>query len=135
MRPSAAVSILDDDDHVSGDKVRFSSDATPLDHQVVAGVAMQLFGLGIPCIYYGTEQAFAGPEKPRRRYLPDYNGGKDKYLREAMFGPDHPRASGRAGIGNPLPTSISVCRALVRSARAASIVSMTIRQRMSESRS
>ena len=47
------VSILDDHDHVSGDKVRFSSDAAS-DHQVVAGVALQLFGLGIPCIYYGT---------------------------------------------------------------------------------
>jgi hypothetical protein len=31
------VCILDDQDHVSGDKVRFSSDAAS-DHQVVAGV-------------------------------------------------------------------------------------------------
>ena len=50
---------------------------------------MQLFGLGLPCIYYGTEQAFAGPEKGERdKYLPDYNVGNpppDKYLREAMF--------------------------------------------------
>jgi hypothetical protein len=69
------VSILDDHDHVSGEKVRFSSDAAS-DHQVVAGVAMQLFSLGIPCVYYGTEQAFAGPEKSERdRFLPDYNVG------------------------------------------------------------
>lgn len=98
------VSILDDHDHVSGDKVRFSSDASPADHQVVAGVAMQIFGLGIPCIYYGTEQAFAGPEKSeRQKYLPDYNVGNpppDKYLREAMFGPDHPRKAGKQGIGS-----------------------------------
>src|SRR6266498_1219299 len=47
------VSILDDHDHVSGDKVRFSSDAAS-DHQVVAGVALQLLSLGIPCVYYGT---------------------------------------------------------------------------------
>lgn len=97
------VSILDDHDHVSGDKVRFSSDAAS-DHQVVAGVAIQLFSLGIPCIYYGTEQAFAGPEKSERDlYLPDYNVGDpppDKYLREAMFGPAHPRKAGAAGIGN-----------------------------------
>lgn len=96
------VSILDDHDHVSGEKVRFSSDAAS-DHQVVAGVAIQLFSLGIPCVYYGTEQAFAGPEKSERdRYLPDYNAGNsppDKYLREAMFGPRHPRKSGIAGIG------------------------------------
>jgi glycosidase len=92
------VAILDDHDHVFGDKVRFSSDASST-HQVVAGVAMQLFCLGIPCIYYGTEQAFAGPEKSERdQYLPDYNHGADKYLREIMFAADHPRASGRAGL-------------------------------------
>ena len=97
------VSVLDDHDHVSGHKVRFSSDATS-DHQVVAGVAIQLFSLGIPCVYYGTEQALAGPEKSERdRYLPDYNVGDpppDKYLREAMFGPAHPRKAGAAGIGD-----------------------------------
>lgn len=97
------VTILDDHDHVSGEKVRFSSDASS-DHQVVAGVAMQLFGLGIPCIYYGTEQAFAGPERSEReKYLPDYGVGNpppDKYLREAMFGPDHPRLSGLAGLAS-----------------------------------
>jgi len=96
------MSILDDHDHISGDKVRFSCDADPADHQVVAGVAIQLFSLGIPCVYYGTEQAFAGPEKSEReKYLPDYNAGNpppDKYLREAMFGPEHPRLPGRAGL-------------------------------------
>ena len=92
------VSVLDDHDHVSGDKVRFSSDAAS-DHQVVAGVAIQLFALGIPCIYYGTEQSFAGPEKALRdQFLPDYHGGSDKYLREAMFGPEHPRLSGAGGL-------------------------------------
>jgi glycosidase len=95
------VTILDDHDHVSGAKVRFSSDAAS-DHQVVAGVAMQLFGLGIPCIYYGTEQAFSGPEpSEREKYLPDYGAGNpppDKYLREAMFGPEHPRLSGLSGL-------------------------------------
>lgn len=92
------VSILDDHDHVSGTKVRFSSDAAS-DHQVVAGVAMQLFGLGIPCIYYGTEQAFAGPlpASERDKYVPDY-GGSDRYLREAMFGPEHPRLGGLSGF-------------------------------------
>lgn len=47
------VSILDDHDHVYSKKIRFSSEAT-CDHQVIVGVAMQLFTLGIPCIYYGT---------------------------------------------------------------------------------
>lgn len=102
------VSILDDHDHVFGSKTRFSADASS-DHQVVAGVAVQLFSLGIPCVYYGTEQAFAGPEASERQWLPSW-GGSDRYLREAMFGPDHPRrggvdglAAGAAGFDPALP--------------------------------
>jgi glycosidase len=94
------VSILDDHDHVFGTKLRFSAeiaDDSPVkDHQVCVGVAVQLFTLGIPCIYYGTEQAFAGPAHGQLRYLTaeSWGGGDhaDRYLREAMFGPDHPRA-------------------------------------------
>lgn len=93
------VSILDDHDHVFGQKVRFSSEALS-DHQVAAGVALQLFTLGIPCIYYGTEQSFAGPEPSERPFLPDWKGS-DRYLREAMFGPAHPRQSGRNGLATP----------------------------------
>lgn len=90
------VSVLDDHDHVFGEKLRFTSQA-PTDHQVAAATALQLFTLGIPCIYYGTEQALAGPEPSERQYLPDW-GSSDRYLREAMFGPDHPRRSGRDGL-------------------------------------
>jgi len=90
------VSVCDDHDHVFGLKVRFSSDASS-EHQVVAAVALQLFTLGIPCIYYGTEQAFAGPESSERKWLPWW-GEADRYLREAMFGPARPRARGRAGL-------------------------------------
>lgn len=93
------MSILDDHDHVSGSKTRFSTDAAS-PHQVVAGVAIQLFSLGIPCVYYGTEQAFAGPEKSERiQYLPDF-GSHDKFLREAMFGPLHPNKSGAPGLAD-----------------------------------
>jgi glycosidase len=91
------VSILDDHDHVFGEKTRFSADASPSDHQVVTGVAMQLFSLGIPCVYYGTEQALAGPEASERKWLPNWKS-HDEYLREAMFGPQHPRKSGREGL-------------------------------------
>ena len=93
------VSVLDDHDHVFGPKVRFSSEASS-ETQVVAGVALQLFTLGIPCIYYGTEQSFAGPEVSARGFLPGWRGGDhaDRYLREAMFGPSHPRRTGRAGF-------------------------------------
>jgi glycosidase len=93
------VSILDDHDHVFGVKIRFSSEAAS-EQQVVAGVALQLFTLGIPCIYYGTEQSFAGPEESERVFLPGWKAGDhaDRYLREAMFGPLHPRRSGLGGL-------------------------------------
>lgn len=90
------VSILDDHDHVFGDKIRFSSEAAS-EHQVAAGVAVQLFSLGIPCIYYGTEQALAGPEPRERKWIPGWKGS-DRYLREALFGPVHPRKPGREGL-------------------------------------
>ncbi|MHC4556950.1 MAG: alpha-amylase family glycosyl hydrolase [Planctomycetota bacterium] len=90
------VSILDDHDHIYGEKIRFSSEAS-CENQVVAGVALQLFTLGIPCIYYGTGQAFAGPEPFERKWLPQWKCS-DWYLREAMFGPEHPRASGTDGL-------------------------------------
>jgi glycosidase len=93
------VSVLDDHDHVVGSKLRFTSEAAAEheDHQVVAAVALQLLTLGIPCIYYGTEQALAGPETGERQWLPEW-GRSDRYLREALFGPDHPRRSGRDGL-------------------------------------
>jgi alpha amylase-like protein len=105
------VSILDDHDHVFGTKLRFSAeigDDSPVkDHQVCVGVAIQLFTLGIPCIYYGSEQAFAGPAHSQLRYLTaeGWGGGDfaDRYLREAMFGPEHPRTAHQ----HPLPEQVS----------------------------
>jgi len=90
------MSVLDDHDHVYGEKLRFAARATN-DHQATAATALQLLTLGIPCLYYGTEQGFAGPEQTEWQWLPDW-GGHDRYLREAMFGPRSPRAEGRAGI-------------------------------------
>jgi glycosidase len=72
------VSVLDDHDHVFGEKVR-------------------LLTLGIPCVYYGSEQALGGPEGEERQWLPGWKGD-DRYLREAMFGPERPRAPGRGGV-------------------------------------
>ena len=93
------VSVVDDHDHVFGEKIRFSSEAAS-DHQIVAATALQLFTLGIPCVYYGSEQALAGPEPSQRQWLPGWKGS-DRYLREAMFGPAHPRHGGRAGLATP----------------------------------
>jgi glycosidase len=90
------VSVLDDHDHVFGEKIRFSAEAAS-EAQVAAGVALQLFTLGIPCIYYGTEQAFAGPEDAERKWLPDWKKS-DRYLREAMFGPEHPHLPGTSSL-------------------------------------
>jgi glycosidase len=92
------VSILDDHDHVFGKKLRFSAeikdDAKVKDYQSAAATAFQLFTLGIPCIYYGTEQAFAGPAQSQLNFIKDEGwDGSDRYLREAMFGPENPRVA------------------------------------------
>jgi glycosidase len=96
------VSIVDDHDHVFGSKVRFSADipdGSPVkDHQIAVATAFQLFSLGIPCVYYGSEQAFAGPAHSQLPFLlgegwNDGGKGGDRFLREAMFGPSHPRAT------------------------------------------
>ncbi len=96
------VSILDDHDHVFGAKLRFSADipdSSPVkDHHAAAATAIQLLTLGIPCIYYGTEQAMAGPAHSQVPFVAgeDY-GSNDRFLREAMFGP----ANGFAAFGAP----------------------------------
>jgi glycosidase len=72
------VTLFNDHDQVSkgGDKARFcaDADAAPL---ILNALALNVFTLGIPCIYYGTEQSFNG-----------HGGGgdADRYIREAMFG-------------------------------------------------
>ncbi|MGC4031636.1 MAG: alpha-amylase family glycosyl hydrolase [Tepidisphaeraceae bacterium] len=89
------VSILDDHDHVFGSKERFSTNAPS--NQIIVPIAIQLLSLSIPCIYYGDEQACASPEANERQWIPGL-GGSDRYLREAMFGPSHPRVDGAAGV-------------------------------------
>ncbi len=80
------VSVLDDHDMIDRNpKRRFSAENTAAARyeQVAHAVGVQLTTLGIPCIYYGTEQAFDGYE--------GYHGeGRipfwDRYVRESMFG-------------------------------------------------
>ncbi len=69
------VTMIDDHDQVwkGNDKARFCAG----DHGgelALAALAMNATTLGIPCIYYGSEQAFDG------------HGNNDRYIREAMFG-------------------------------------------------
>lgn len=91
------VSMLDDPDKLWGDKVRFTTQA-PSHLSVVPAIALQLFCLGIPCIYYGTEQALCGIEKFVK--FPILGMPTDVMLREAMFGPLHPKKGGLSGVGN-----------------------------------
>ena len=88
------VSVLDDHDMINRNpKARFSAgNASPTRHEQVAhAVGLQLTTLGIPCIYYGTEQAFDGSEayhdvsiegRGSDGKIPD----RDRYIREGMFG-------------------------------------------------
>ncbi|MGH7495163.1 MAG: alpha-amylase family glycosyl hydrolase [bacterium] len=69
------VTSFDDHDQVrkGNNKARFCADLDA--EKVVLNVlALNATTLGIPCIYYGTEQGFDG------------HGDNDRYLREAMFG-------------------------------------------------
>lgn len=88
------VSILDDHDMVSREgKHRFSAhNNIPNQYEQVAhAVGVQLTTLGIPCIYYGTEQAFDGTQSRHDTSIePLDDKGKipfdDRYIRESMFG-------------------------------------------------
>ena len=73
------VTTFDDHDQVrkSNHKSRFAHDEGPGQRnadRVVAALAFLATTMGIPCIYYGTEQPFDG------------SGDNDRFIREAMFG-------------------------------------------------
>ena len=74
------VTTLDDHDQVrkGSHKSRFANDEGPgqVDSRrgTLAVLALLTTSMGIPCIYYGTEQQFDG------------EGGNDRFIREAMFG-------------------------------------------------
>lgn len=73
------VTTFDDHDQVrkGNNKARFCHDEPGQDQndRVLLNVmALNTTTMGIPCIYYGTEQYFNG------------NGNNDRYIREAMFG-------------------------------------------------
>jgi glycosidase len=72
------VTMFDDHDQVrKGEyKARFCADAGA-DRLALAALALNATTLGIPCIYYGTEQAFDG------------RGRSDQFLRETMFGGEY----------------------------------------------
>lgn len=70
------VTMFDDHDmvsHAEDNKYRFSADkeTSPL---LLNCILLNMTTLGIPCLYYGTEQGFDG------------SGDSDQYIRECMFG-------------------------------------------------
>lgn len=82
------VSILDDHDMVGRGKHRFTANNSIAKRyeQVAHAVGVQLTTLGIPCIYYGTEQAFDGTENNHDFSIESSLSFEDRYIRESMFG-------------------------------------------------
>lgn len=70
------VTMIDDHDQVcrGAKKERFCAGAPKWRTLALNALALNATTLGIPCVYYGTEQCFDG------------EGGDDRYLRECMFG-------------------------------------------------
>ena len=70
---------LDDHDQVrkGNSKARFCSGDDTNKRLVLAAIALNALTLGIPCIYYGTEQTFDGAGD---------GDSSDRYIRESMFG-------------------------------------------------
>ena len=76
------VTMLDDHDQVGVQhKFRFCGDSERSSLLLKPALALNLASAGIPCIYYGTEQAFNGADKRR-----DDDSWSDVFLRECMFG-------------------------------------------------
>jgi glycosidase len=71
------VTSLDDHDHVDQAERKHRFCAYGFQGLALAALALNATTLGIPCIYYGTEQLFDGEGQ---------GDGADRYLREAMFG-------------------------------------------------
>ena len=70
------VTLFDDHDQVrkGGHKARFCAGDASNRRLLLNVLALNTTTLGIPCIYYGSEQGFDG------------QGDNDRYIREAMFG-------------------------------------------------
>lgn len=99
---------IDDHDNLWLRPRRF---ATEHPGRTVPAVALLLLTLGIPCLYYGTEQDLGLPVDllAQLPHVDDAAQGGDRYIREAMFGPDHPRRPGRdgsPGAASPLDPSL-----------------------------
>jgi glycosidase len=68
------VTMIDDHDKVSKGNYKMRFCANGFGNLILNAMAFNVTTIGIPCIYYGTEQSFDG------------QGDSDRYIREAMFG-------------------------------------------------
>lgn len=76
------VTMFDDHDQVgTRHKFRFCGQASDAHHLLPVVLGLHLTTTGIPCIYYGTEQAFTGADRRT-----DDEAYSDVFLRECMFG-------------------------------------------------
>ena len=123
------VSIIDDHDMVGRPKARFAAgNSTEGRYQQAAHViGTSLTTLGTPCIYYGSEQAFAGSAVDGDGNLDP--GFEDRYIRESMFGGQF-GAFGTAGchfFDSDHPTYLRVA-AIARVRNAPDTVGMALRR-------
>ena len=85
---SHVVTAFDDHDLVrqgTSHKARFAADQDGRALEL-AILAMNATTLGIPCIYYGSEQRFDGKFPPEVNPRPTDDFKADRYIRETMFG-------------------------------------------------
>jgi glycosidase len=98
------VTLFDDHDQVrkGNGKARFCAGDPAYARHVVAALGLEATTLGIPLLYYGTEQAFDGA------------GGNDRYIRECLFGGDFGpfRSRGRHCFDEEHPVYREVARIL-----------------------
>ena len=81
---SHVVTMFDDHDQVgTKHKYRFCGDSPGSYRFLKAAIGLNLTTLGIPCLYYGTEQGFNGAD-----YRTADDSYSDAFLRECMFGGD-----------------------------------------------
>jgi hypothetical protein len=83
------VTVLDDHDMACrSKKARFAAhnDTPHRFWQSAHAVGVLLTVPGIPCIYYGTEQALTGSEADHDYGIEPKRFGEDRYVRECMFG-------------------------------------------------
>jgi hypothetical protein len=84
------VTFFDDHDQAGKDEKgrlasEFGGDRRLAEAAVIRAVGLQMLSIGIPCLYYGTEQGFDGCADN----MPKLDGGviaKDRFIRECLFG-------------------------------------------------